>query len=912
MSLATQLQTALKHHSFSDEACERLQKLSQLSPLYTQFLKKNPAFWVWLESDENLNKRFYLSTFESQWNAFKLQYSDLDVLQSLRRFRRLMSLRIAYREINLIEPIDVSLEELSLLATFCLKIVCEHHESLLKDQYGMPVAENKVPIVYTILALGKLGGNELNFCSDIDLIYVYSCNGNCLKNDQFTNWDARNWFTTFFQKVTTSLQEQTEEGFLYHVDLRLRPQGSSAPIVHDCSQIEQYYSASGQTWERLALLKARPVAGDEGFGNELLEVLQPFRYPRSMQAHFIDEISLVKAKIEAEEAIHDIESNIKKGPGGIREVEFVVQALQLLHGGKMPFLQTTSTLEALNKLKTYELLPTEAFNTLSEGYLLLRSLENKIQMQEEQQTHVLPGEMQTIWHCMPEGLNDNVLKDYRNQIHLYYKDMFPESKWATYSKMWLSFLHNKILDPELKHLFENWFKNVPEETERFHGFISKGSAGAISLEFVRWLQSFTERFDDLVPVLITPIDTLERVGCFADSYGSRKQFFKACSLNPTLLEALCYLFDRSMYAFQLLIKHPEIMEELMYEANRKLKTPQEVSEELDRLPEGQDNLVWLYVKTEQIRIILSQVLWRATPSHIEKGLSDLAEGSFLWLLNKVDPEKDLTVLALGKWGHQSLSLGSDLDVIFFAEKSTTVHHDKVVRVLQVLKKDFGFSTIWDLDLRLRPYGDDGPLVVTLDAFGDYHATKARLWEKQLLLQARVIPRNEKLDMNLKAIIDTLLFTEPITQDDIRAIWDMRMRIEKEKTAGDSTFFDFKAGQGGLLDIYFFVQAMQLHLGVDHPSLRSGSIPFLIMELFSMDVIKQPEASRFIKHYNYLRKIEHALRFLKGGPVNRVSENNLFISKVMGYRSPEDFWKDHKIRLSGMRHAVRGCLSRQNA
>lgn len=895
------------------EASERLEVLANHSPLYKQFLNKHPEYWAWVEKPENLNRNFRYSALESVWAQFCKEEEALPFMQRMRRFRRLISMRIAYRELNGLSSIETSLSEQTRLAEFCLTCVCETFYADFKTQYGEPHNDAGKPSAYTVIALGKLGGQELNFCSDVDLIYAYSGGGYCLKGARQTSLSAQDFFIRFFQKITMALQKQTDEGFLYHVDLRLRPEGEAGPLACTASKLEQYYWQAGQTWERMALLKARPIAGDKALGEELMEALNPFRYPRSAQANFLEEVALVKTKIDAEDERRPVEDNIKKGHGGIREIEFIVQAMQLLHAGKNPFLQTTSTLEALAQLSKYNILNPEEYQLLQESYLLLRAVENRLQMKEEQQTHVLPkNEEAEISLLQPLSQDKNSFHTKRAAVRALYEKILPQTDLAQSAASWIGFLSGKSPEPKLALKLSKWFGEGEETQYRFRTFLCSKDTRSISPEFLRLLLVIVSQFETLLPTLATPLETLERVGAFAQRYGSRKQFFKACGLNPALLESLCYLFDRSPYIFELLSRHPELIEELMYEANRKLKSVEELTHEMKQLPTDDkfEKYLWLYVKTEQVRIILGQVLWHANLSHVEQGLSDLADAAVQHILSRVDPKGTLAVVACGKWGAQSLTLGSDLDLLFFTQEAAQETLAKAQQFLRLMQKNHGGSPLYEIDMRLRPYGQDGPLTCTLDSFRMYHHSQAKLWERQLLIQARVVQSAEEFTTQWTNLHTELLYTTPITTAAVNMIWEMRIRLEMEKTKQMDPFRHVKAGPGGLMDIQFFVEAMQLKWGPQDKGMRQKGVTACLMHLAQRNIIPERMAARLIEHYNFLRRIEHLLRTHKGQPINTLEKDNMRIARLMGYPSSFAFWKDYQKRAKGTRNAVEACLSGQ--
>ena len=379
------------------EAWARFERLADASPLYARLLRQHPDYCPWLEEPQNRDTDYRYQALRHEWRKFTgatggdLSH-DETCLGALRRWRRKMTLRIAYRDINGLATPAVTVAEITRLGEFCLR---ECHLLATRQwtrRHGEPWDEQLAkPARFCVLGLGKLGGQELNFSSDIDLIYLYEGEGHCRRDGQAGSFTNVEFFTKVAETITGQLQAQTADGFLFRVDVRLRPEGAFGPLVRSLAGLEHYYAAAGQTWERMALIKARPVAGDLTLGAELLESLQAFRYPRHPPPSLLAEIAAMKVRTEQEVVGRKaLARDVKSGHGGIREIEFVAQAFQLLHAGRYPFLQTHATTAALEQLVRYELMPPAEATFLLEAYWFLRRVEHAIQMREEHQVHSLP------------------------------------------------------------------------------------------------------------------------------------------------------------------------------------------------------------------------------------------------------------------------------------------------------------------------------------------------------------------------------------------------------------------------------------------------------------------------------------------------------------------------------------------
>lgn len=886
---------------------QQRERLERISPVYTQWLKAHPKYWEWLVQAHNKDEDFRFSAFASVWESiFKKPFeSEEAFIKALQQFRRTLCLRIAFREINGLCSIENSMRELSLLAEFCLNQVCNYFWEALEKKLGAPWDETlQQPARYGILGLGKLGGQELNFCSDIDLIFFFQGKGQCREKSRLNNTE---FFHTFFTAVSGALQKQTDQGFLYHVDLRLRPDGTSGPIVHSYDALQQYYWERGRTWERLALVKARPVGGDLPLGRELLEELNPFRYPRFAPPKLLEEIAGHKVRIEREILGRDkLDKDIKSGYGGIREIEFLAQALQLLHAGKYPFLQTVSTLKALNQLERYNLFPTEDIVFLKKSYLFLRRLENCLQMREERQTHALPNSPETLAAIARTlgfaSFNEfhRTLNETRLGVQAIYKRLFPQAPTIEPLQDWIVFLSKKQLTDRLKRQLEKWFGTSERVQEAIRLFILGKEPQTVTQEHIHLFLGVSANFDTLLPELAQPLESLKAVSAFIDSYGiTRKHFFKSCTLNPSLFKILALLFDRSEYIQKLLCKHPEIIEEVILEAPLRQKPIQSIIYEIEKLPQDDTfpQYFWLYIKAEQVRLCISELLYKTPAETIETDFTHLADAAVHTALKKTGLEKEIGVIALGKYGAREITLGSDLDLFFIAKDTEEKYTVAAKSVIQLLQTPHPLGKLFEVDLRLRPYGQDGPLVTTFSGLAQYHEGAAKNWERQVLCRARFVAGPESLKETFEEFQQTLLYSQPLSDEDLTAIWEMRLHIEHTKAAADPQLH-YKAGPGGLLDIEFLVQIMQLRYCYHHPQLRCPNTRYLLETLDSLGLISKDLCRTLLLFYNYLRNMERCLRRSKNAAVDVLEKDSHVLAKWLGFKSSDDFWTYY---LQGLTH-----------
>src|SRR5213596_3080302 len=502
--------------------------------------------------------------------------------------------RIAVRELANVASLEETTGELSQVAQICIRNVFEHWNTELRQQYGSPKAE------FAILALGKLGGGELNHSSDVDLLFLYSEEG------QFTpQFSFHEFFNRLGNKILETFSTPHPEGSLFRVDLRLRPEGSAGPLARSLDSMENYYAGFGETWERLALIKARGIAGSRELAYEFLRQHQPFIYPKSATADFLDEIANIKRRIERDVVGPDkLERDVKLGRGGIREIEFVVQALQLIHGAHNAFLQEASMLKALRALRQLDLLPRDEVLTLDKTYRFLRRVEHRLQIEGEQQTHTVPQEPEAL-RCLALSLR------------------FSSGERFTAA------LHEKM--NSVRSIFERVISKPPAEPAKIDLDIfsdQKRAAKALA-DLAQGPTGFhiaprtRQIFRKLRPVLLDwlakaadPDATLNQFVRFVEAYGLRSLLFELLVANPKLLELLVKTFDASRFASELLIRRPQLLEDITRDPTfPDARSMAEHLRRLDSLGADANNLdpIRAYRQRQLLRIILCEVLGLLQP-----------------------------------------------------------------------------------------------------------------------------------------------------------------------------------------------------------------------------------------------------------------------------------------------------------
>src|SRR5213596_542821 len=621
--------------------------------------------------------------------------------------------RIAVRELANVASLEESTGELSQVAQICIRNVFEHWNTELRQQYGSPNAE------FAILALGKLGGGELNHSSDVDLLFLYSEEGQLT-----THISYHEFFNRLGKRMLETFSTQHPAGSLFRVDLRLRPEGSAGPLARSLESMENYYAGFGETWERLALIKARGIGGSRELAYEFLRQHQPFIYPKSPSPDLLDEIANIKRRIERDVVGMDkLQRDIKPGRGGIREIEFVVQALQLIHGARHAFLQEASTLKALRGLRQLDLLPRDEVLTLDKAYRFLRRVEHRLQIEAEQQTHTVPREPEALRRL---ALSLRFSSGERFTVAL-------QEKMRTVRSIFERVVSGTHAEPAKIDL--GIFSNQKRAVKALADLAQGPASFHIAPRTRQILRKLRPVLLEWLAKAADPDATLNQLVRFVEAYGLRSLLFELLVTNPRLLELLVKTFDASRFASELLIRRPQLLEDITRDPT--FGEPRSIAENLRRLDSlGADanNLdpIRAYRQRQLLRIILREVLGLSSPAATFTELSDVAEACLLYMARLLGNEQ-LTIIALGKFGGREISYGADLDVLFVGD-DTRAAQNLVIAMAQPTAE----GNIWALDARLRPEGEKGPLVCSLETYESYYASRAQPWELQALTRARAV------------------------------------------------------------------------------------------------------------------------------------------------------------------------------
>ncbi|MFA7388207.1 MAG: bifunctional [glutamate--ammonia ligase]-adenylyl-L-tyrosine phosphorylase/[glutamate--ammonia-ligase] adenylyltransferase, partial [Thiohalobacteraceae bacterium] len=787
--------------------------------------------------------------------ALRAAADDRDLGHALRRLRRREMVRIAWRDLAGWARVEEVLEDLSALADACVRGALERLYAWQCREQGTPktAAGDKQGLV--VLGMGKLGARELNFSSDIDLIFAYPEAG---QTGGRRGRSHEEFFIALAQRLIRALNDVTEEGFVYRVDMRLRPYGESGPLAMSFSGLEDYYQSQGREWERYAMVKARPVAGDPAAVAELEALLLPFVYRRYLDFGAFEQLREMKALIQRELERRGLQQHIKLGPGGIREVEFIAQAFQLVRGGREPALRERGLLEVLKRLAARGLLPEFASQRLGEAYRFLRRVENRLQAYADEQTHQLPEDPNArLRLAFSMGYADwtgfmLALDKHRRFVHGQFEQVFTapqaDADAASNGNAGFESLWSGVLDDTAAHqLLSAAGCDDCEEVLRRLAAFREGSA-------LRALGARGRgRLDRLMPLLLgaiseapDPTQTFVRVLSVIEAIAGRSAYLALLVEHPVALSQLVRLCAASPWVAEQLARYPLLLDDLLdprqlYRPPARDELQHQLAVRLGQIDaadlEQQMDALRQFQKTAVLRVAAADVLGATPLMRVSDHLTEIAEvvlGEVLTLCwrellrrhgapdhraaHKATPV-GFGIIAYGKLGGIELGYGSDLDLVFLhdgpangARTGGPKPLDAAVffvrlgqRIIHVLNTLTSAGVLYEVDMRLRPSGASGLLVTSLDAFAEYQQTEAWTWEHQALVRARPVAGDPALAEAFAAVRRTVLARkrDPVALQ--REVREMRERMRQELDQRDPLRFDLKQGVGGIADIEFMVQ-----------------------------------------------------------------------------------------------------------
>ncbi len=786
---------------------------------------------------------------------------------------------------------------------------------------------------FVVLAMGKLGGQELNYSSDIDLLFLYDREGATSGPRQTTNEE---FHSKVGGELVRLLADHTALGRAYRVDLRLRPDGDQGPLVRSLAATLGHYETKGRTWERQALIKCRPIAGDLGLGRQFLAAITPFVYRRYLSAAEIGEIKAIKRKIEARTlSAGTQELEVKTGRGGIRDVEFVVQFLQLLHGGTYPQVRHHNTIEALTRLEQLGCLTAEERGIMEDTYRFLRRVEHRLQAMFDRQTHQMPADPEgqralairmgyhprTVWEDRA-GPAQRFVADYRAKTefnrrilnHLLH-DAFRDDSGAPVDPV-----VDLVLDPDpapetiAAALGRYPFHDGPTAHRNLLALAREDTPFLSQARCRHFFAAIAPRLLDAVAATAEPDMTLTNLEKVSASLGAKAVLWELFSFNPPTLRLYVELCASSQFLTEILINNPGMIDDLMDSLVVDRSQPASaIRLELAELCRGAEDLgpiLMGFRNKELIRIGTRDVLRREPIRDVTRELADVAESivdhvardQFARRVRRHGSPRladqgraaHWAILALGRLGGRELSYHSDLDLVFIHQGAGRTDNtgeagpitneqffaEVAQRALRALEGGMGQGPLYAIDTRLRPQGASGPLTVTLETFRDYYRGPARAWERLALTRARVVHARGDFGREVASIVREVL-TEAIDVADLALqVRQMRRRVEEGAPP-----HGLRRGYGGLAEIEFLVQFLQLVHAPADPRVLKTNIWEALDALRDKGVLDEEEHASLTSSYDFRRTVEARLRLVHNRArveVPREREELARLARRLGY------------------------------
>ena len=903
------------------------------SQVLTDALLKEPSYVDWLSRPETLanskSKDMLMRDFYEM-----AEFQSKNIFSILRKFKKREYIRIGLRDLLGKVGFKETVEDISNLADVCLQAAYEHADRELQKKFGRPVYQdangNWIESEFAILGMGKLGGRELNYSSDIDLIYIYtSSQGETRSTSEssITSISNHEYFTKLALDITKSLHEITSDGNVFRVDLELRPEGNSGEIVNSLTSCEIYYQSWGRTWERQALIKARVSAGSENLGKEFFEMIEPFIYRRSLDFEAIEEIKSMKYQINKSLKGKHSKGNIKLGFGGIREVEFTIQAYQLLLGGRDKSLRVRDSLGAMKTLYEKNILTEADHNHLREAYIFLRNLENRVQITFGLQTYLLPdneidlavlARKMRIAGDSQKNLADNLMKEYETHTRfvgtLFAEQFVEKEKREAAETLSSEWDRSRIGEEQFTEsmLAEIPFLPDPKRTYRFLKSFRDGTQFSHpSVQSIQEFYSIIPKIFQQCRRVPKPDAAIENLCRFVEATGARESFLSLFQSNEKFLELLLILFGSSGMLSQILIKRPDLVDVLTdMEAIYRFKLAEKIQEDLNSAlktsPDFESKSLGLRrtKQAEELRIGVRYLIKEADLAGTLEDLSNLAD-VFLQTVYRIACEEqksgnhnDFCIIGMGKLGGHELNFGSDLDVLLVYDEGESDpppegfsgYYSALSQMIYKLTSEMtsaGYA--YKIDTELRPEGDAGALVLSVQGYEKYFKSRARIWEQQALVRARFVAGNAEVGKKFIEAVHQFVYQDKFKYGSLIEISRLRERMEQELAKESTKGKNVKLGFGGLADIEFAVQIIQLMHGKKFPRLRQTNTLSALKSFVALGLIDQDMAEELQDSYLFLRNLECALRIIRQTPTNTLPKDNKELAplaRLLGYEDAE--------------------------
>jgi glutamate-ammonia-ligase adenylyltransferase len=877
-----------------DRPAEIVDAVLPFSRYVRRLLENEPELLT--ELKQNLQRAFFRDEMQAFLNANSKAANDETGLKVvLRGLRKRVMLRVATRDLGGLANLDEVMTSMTELAEITVGFALERHCAWLTapDGYGQPQsAGNGTDQEMLVIAMGKLGGGELNVSSDVDLIFIYPEEGETSGHRSISNHD---FFARLGRRLIASLNDLTPDGYVFRVDMRLRPYGESGPLAMSFAMLEEYFVTQGREWERYAWIKSRVIAGPFGEGSAFMEqIAQPFIFRKYLDFGAYESMRGLHSQIRQEVSRREMHENIKLGPGGIREIEFIAQVFQLIRGGPDPDLRIRPTLAVLQRLREKRQLSDKAVVKLSDAYCFLRNLEHRLQYLDDQQTQKLPenpADQTLIATAM--GFSDYAtflreLDSHRGNVTRQFDQIFAapqESQtFDIIARLWQDQEEEGAgADAAAAQLLAMGFSHPEKTLGRLQEF-------RMSVRYRQLPESSKTKVDALVPALIevaarfSSADiTFERLLQLLESISRRAAYLALLREYPQAMERVAKLVSASQWASEYLSQHPILLDELLNPADfqsvpdwsrSKARLTQQLN---DAGGSGRDDIeqqmdvLRRFHHAQVFQLLAKDVEGLLPLETLSDHLTDLADLVLATVLRlawsglrkKHRAESAFAIVGYGKLGGKELGYASDLDIIFLYDDAHPDAPEIYARLSQRINSWLTSYTsaglLYETDLRLRPNGTSGLLVSSIDAFDQYQKNQAWVWEHQALTRARFVAGDMYLKEAFERTRKEVLRQRRNLGDLKREVLKMRQKM-LDAHPNSSGLFDIKHDRGGIIDVEFIVQYLILGHACDYLELTNNIGNIALLKLAGeLGLIRVEAAEKALNAYREFRRVQHRLR-----------------------------------------------------
>lgn len=885
--------------SFQNETVtETLVKVWYSSQFISESCQRTPTLLPDLVNSGDLTSAYQSDSYSQKLATFS-PTSEPELMTLLRNFRRREMVRIAWRDLAGWEDLKQTLAELSWLADACIQYALDFLYKQACEKRGTPVTADGTPINIVVLGMGKLGAFELNYSSDIDLIFAYLHDGELTDRKQTSYGE---FFTQICRSLVKVLDAQTVDGFVFRTDIRLRPFGDSGPVIMSFDGMENYYQTQAREWERYAMIKARQVAGDFKHGAQFMAMLKPFVYRKYLDYGAFEELRSLKAQINQELRRKDRLDNVKLGRGGIREIEFTGQAFQLIRGGREPRLQQRGILDILQTLGELKQLPAEDVTQLRESYYFLRRVENHIQQYQDKQTHDLPKtpEVQQIlaysldfadWDSFLHKLNQM-----REQVQAVFDAVFSlseqEQKNQNSHCVWLA----KADEHELiARLEEHGFYHPAVALKQLTDFKNSHSIKRLTAKGAAVLERLMPQLIDAMFRVKNPDETFKRILDLFEAVAGRNVYLALLAENPEALAQLVRLSAASAWVCDYLSRYPVLFDELMdtrslYEPLKKQALAEQLAQHTLKIDTQDEEQLMIalrqFKQLNVLRVAAADIMGALPLMVVSDYLTYIAETiveyvvDYSWQILTAkhgfpaaasEKANGFAVIGFGKFGGIELGYGSDLDMVFLYDAedgNAMTNGDKPISCVQffgrlgqkirhILDTKMLSGILYEVDLRLRPSGNSGLLVTHIKSYEGYLRNEAWTWEHQALVRGRFIAGDKNLQQQYEAIRHRILSLSREHEKLKTEVRDMREKMREVLATKEAGRFDLKQSKGGIADIEFIVQFGILDQSATYPDLTTYSDNIRQIESLAAHGFFTAEQAKALKAaYCHYRDVGH--------------------------------------------------------